>query len=63
MSTYSRESTSMLGAFQHQRDKLEPMIQSLNKKLMNVSLDNIRIIYQNQVLLDVVKQKNEQIEQ
>ena len=63
-SNYSRESGSqqMWGFIQHQRDRYQPMLHAVNKKLMNVSLDNIRLTHQNSVLLELITSQKMQLE-
>jgi len=55
-SNYSRESGSqyLWGFIHSQKDKYQPMLHALNKKLMNVSLDNIRMGHQNSILLEMI---------
>ena len=42
--------------FQQHKDKVQPVIIDLHTKLMNVSLDNIKILNQNKVLIEFIKQ-------
>lgn len=49
--------------FKQHKDKIEPIVNDLNRNLMNVSLDNIRIMNQNKILMQFINQQNEQLEQ
>lgn len=41
--------------FQQTKDRLQPIIHSLNSKLMHMALDNLRVIYFNKLMVELVK--------
>lgn len=48
---------------QHQKDKLQPLVWDLNSQLMRVSLDNIKILNQNKLLVEYLKQVKAEVEE
>ena len=52
----SDNSSEFMGMmFQQHKDKVQPVILDLHQKLMNVSLDNVKISNQNKVLIEYIK--------
>lgn len=52
----------MKSVLRDQKEKLSPILGILNSKLSKVSLDNIRIIHENSILLDLLSQQKEQLD-
>ena len=48
---------------QHQKDKLQPLVWDLHQQLMVVSLDNVKILNQNKLLIEYLKQVKVEVEQ